>query len=94
MGGKIVAVNAGPRKGWNTDTLVDEAIKDAESKGRRLRSSICSNLKNIPAASPASGAKESGTEGGAYAGTDLLRCLTPSDPQTASSSDLPTVWVR
>jgi len=24
---KIIAVNAGPRKGWNTDTLIDEAIQ-------------------------------------------------------------------
>lgn len=30
---KIVAVNAGPRTGWNTDTLISEAIKDAESAG-------------------------------------------------------------
>ena len=30
---KIVAVNAGPRKGWNTDTLINEAIKGAESAG-------------------------------------------------------------
>ena len=30
---KIVAVNAGPRKGWNTDTLIAEAIKGAESSG-------------------------------------------------------------
>ncbi|MBR4395680.1 MAG: flavodoxin family protein [Eubacteriaceae bacterium] len=30
---KIVAVNAGPRKGWNTDTLIDEAIRGAESSG-------------------------------------------------------------
>jgi multimeric flavodoxin WrbA len=28
---KIVAVNASPRKGWNTDTLVSEAVKGAES---------------------------------------------------------------
>ena len=27
---RIVAVNAGPRKGWNTDTLIDEAIKGAD----------------------------------------------------------------
>lgn len=33
MGGKIVAVNAGPRKGWNTDTLISEAAKGAESVG-------------------------------------------------------------
>ena len=30
---KIIAVNAGPRIGWNTDTLINEAIKGAESAG-------------------------------------------------------------
>ena len=30
---KIVVVNAGPRKGWNTDTLLTEASKGAESAG-------------------------------------------------------------
>ena len=30
---KIIAVNAGPRKGWNTDTLITEASKGAESAG-------------------------------------------------------------
>ena len=33
MSKKIIAVNAGPRKGWNTDVLIDEAIKGAESEG-------------------------------------------------------------
>ena len=33
---KIIAVNAGPRKGWNTDTLIDEAIKGAESCGAEV----------------------------------------------------------
>ena len=33
MSKKIVAVNAGPRKGWNTDTLVTEAARGAESAG-------------------------------------------------------------
>ena len=33
MSKKIIAVNAGPRKGWNTDTLITEAAKGAESKG-------------------------------------------------------------
>lgn len=33
MGKKIVAVNASPRKGWNTDTLVCEAAKGAEANG-------------------------------------------------------------
>ena len=33
MGRRIVAVNAGPRKGWNTDTLITEASKGAEAAG-------------------------------------------------------------
>ncbi len=33
MAKKIVVVNAGPRKGWNTDTLITEAVKGAESEG-------------------------------------------------------------
>lgn len=33
MGKNIVIVNAGPRKGWNTDTLIDEASKGAEAAG-------------------------------------------------------------
>ncbi len=33
MGKRIIAVNAGPRKGWNTDTLITEAAKGAQSAG-------------------------------------------------------------
>ena len=33
MSKKIIAVNAGPRIGWNTDTLITEAVKGAESAG-------------------------------------------------------------
>ena len=33
MSKRIIAVNAGPRKGWNTDTLITEAAKGAESAG-------------------------------------------------------------
>ncbi|MBQ8161646.1 MAG: flavodoxin family protein [Clostridia bacterium] len=33
MGKRIIAVNAGPRRGWNTDTLIDEAIRGAEAAG-------------------------------------------------------------
>ena len=36
MGKKIVVVNAGPRKGWNTDTLITEAAKGAESEGAEI----------------------------------------------------------
>lgn len=33
MGKKIIAVNAGPRMGWNTETLIKEASKGAETAG-------------------------------------------------------------
>ena len=36
MGKKIVAVNAGPRRGWNTDTLITEAARGAESAGAEV----------------------------------------------------------
>lgn len=36
MSKKIIAVNAGPRKGWNTDTLINEAIKGAKSEGAEI----------------------------------------------------------
>lgn len=36
MSKKIVVVNAGPRKGWNTDTLVTEAAKGAEAAGAEI----------------------------------------------------------
>ena len=37
MGKSLVAVNAGPRKGWNTDTLINEAVRGAESQGAVVR---------------------------------------------------------
>ena len=36
MAKKIVAVNAGPRKGWNTDTLIAKAVEGAESAGAEV----------------------------------------------------------
>lgn len=36
MSKKIIAVNAGPRKGWNTDTLIRDAAKGAESAGAEV----------------------------------------------------------
>jgi multimeric flavodoxin WrbA len=36
MSKKIVVVNAGPRKGWNTDTVLTEAAKGAESAGAEI----------------------------------------------------------
>jgi len=37
MGKIIIAVNAGPRMGWNTETLITEASKGAESAGAEVK---------------------------------------------------------
>ncbi|MBQ3291665.1 MAG: flavodoxin family protein [Mogibacterium sp.] len=37
MGKKIIAVNAGPRMGWNTETLISEASKGAEAAGAEVK---------------------------------------------------------
>lgn len=36
MGKRIVVVKAGPRKGWNTDTLISEAARGAEENGAEI----------------------------------------------------------
>ncbi len=36
MGKKVVIVNAGPRKGWNTDSLLREAARGAEENGAEI----------------------------------------------------------
>ena len=37
MGKKIIAVNAGPRMGWNTETLITQAAKGAEAAGAQVQ---------------------------------------------------------
>ena len=37
MARSIVVVNAGPRRGWNTDALITEAAKGAESAGAAIQ---------------------------------------------------------
>ncbi len=34
---KIIAVNAGPRTGWNTETLISEAVRGAEEAGAEVK---------------------------------------------------------
>ena len=58
MSKKIIAVNAGPRKGWNTDTLINEAVKVHNLQEPQLKNLICSDLKNIQAVFPVSVVKE------------------------------------
>ncbi len=37
MGKRIIAVNAGPRMGWNTETLIAEASKGAQAAGAEVK---------------------------------------------------------
>ncbi len=34
---KVVAINAGPRRGWNTDMLIDKAIEGAKAEGAEVQ---------------------------------------------------------
>ena len=36
MDKKVVVVNAGSRKGWNTDTLLQEAARGCEESGAKI----------------------------------------------------------
>ena len=69
MGKKIITVNAGPRMGWNTDTLITEASKARNRPERRSKDMICSVWKSIRAAFPASDAKRKDSRGTASAVT-------------------------
>ncbi len=40
MNKKIVAVNAGPRMGWNTETLISEAERGARAAGAVVELSL------------------------------------------------------
>ena len=70
MSKKIIAVNAGPRKGWNTDTLIDEAIKGAESTGAEVKKFNLFRLENTLDASHASDVKKLNIKDTAYVVTD------------------------
>ena len=40
MAKRVVAVNASPRKGWNTDMLVGEAARGAEEAGAAVEADV------------------------------------------------------
>ena len=69
MGRKIVAVNAGPRKGWNTETLITQASKGAEEAGADVQRFDLFRLENIRDAFPASAARRRDSKVTASAGT-------------------------
>ena len=60
---KIVAVNGSPRKGWNTDLLVTEASKGAESKGAEIIRFDLYNLDKFTGCVSCFGCKRKANEG-------------------------------
>ena len=63
MNKTIVAVNAGPRKGWNTDTLISEAVKGAESRGAQVRRFDLFRLERYPGCISCFGCKREKNKG-------------------------------
>jgi multimeric flavodoxin WrbA len=60
---KIVAVNASPRKGWNTDTLVTEAAKGAQACGASIEKFDLYRLEKFTGCISCFGCKRKGHEG-------------------------------
>lgn len=60
---KIVAVNGSPRKGWNTDMLIDEAVKGAESKGAEVQKFDLYKLERFTGCISCFGCKRDAHEG-------------------------------
>ncbi len=60
---KIVAVNGSPRKNWNTDILVKEAAKGAESKGAEVETFDLYRLEKFTGCISCFGCKRAPNEG-------------------------------
>ena len=60
---KVVAINGGPRIGWNTDMLIDEAIKGAESKGATVEKFNLYKLDNFKGCISCFGCKKDANKG-------------------------------
>ena len=60
---KIVAINGSPRKGWNTDLLISEAAKGAESAGAEVQYFDLYKLENFTGCVSCFGCKRKAHEG-------------------------------
>jgi NAD(P)H-dependent FMN reductase len=60
---RIVAINASPRKGWNTDMLVEEAAKGAASKGAEIEKVDLYHLDRFAGCVSCFGCKREGHKG-------------------------------
>lgn len=69
MSKTIIAVNASPRKGWNTDTLITEASKGVESAGAPVKRFDLFRLERFTGCISCFGCKRERNKGAASAGT-------------------------
>ena len=63
MNKKIVVVNAGPRKGWNTDTIITEAARGAEEAGAQIIRFDLFNLEKYTGCVSCFGCKKEANKG-------------------------------
>ena len=63
MNKKIVVVNAGPRKGWNTDTIITEAARGAEEAGAQIIRFDLFNLEKYTGCISCFGCKKEANKG-------------------------------
>jgi len=67
---KIIVVNAGPRKGWNTDTLISEAGKGAQEAGATVERFDLFRLEKYTGCISCFGCKREKNKGAVSVGTD------------------------
>ena len=67
---RIIALNCSPRQGWNTDLMVKEAARGAESAGAEVELGQLYKLKNYTGCMSCFGCKS---------GKNLGRCIYPDD---------------
>lgn len=60
---RIVAINASPRSGWNTDMLIDKAIEGAESEGFEVKKFDLYKLESYTGCVSCFGCKRKAHEG-------------------------------
>lgn len=79
---KVVAINAGPRKGWNTDQLISSAAKGAESVGAEAEYIDLFKLEKYTGCISCFGCKRPGTYGRCVCKdglTDVLEKIRDAD---------------
>jgi len=72
---KIVAINGSPRKNWNTDMLVKEAVKGAESEGAVVEKYDLYDLEKISGCVSCFGCKRGNHKGQCVINDDLKPIL-------------------